>query len=438
MASLGSLPSRQKLQMSSQQTAPPLKKILILGGGFGGMETYRQLHRRLHPMKGRGARIELTNRTNYLTFTPMLHEVATGSVAREHVVQPIREMMACCGNDFHQAEVLRVDPERKEVRTSQGVHTYDILVVALGVQQGYFGVAGAREHALPLKQLEDAVRVRNAIIRAYEHASEHHDRRETADVTKYLHFVVVGGGASGVELAGQIADLSQDELKKLYGDVPHAVARVTLIEAGSRLLGQFSGRCTGRAEARLKKMGVTVLLNDPVFYVTAEGVVLRSGKSIPTKNVFWTAGTESGLGKLFPSILLNERGLLKTSNTQKVHGASHIFALGDCAELPEEKSRAPASAQAAVQAAATVAANVVASLKGVPLRHHKFKSKGDIIPIGDWYAIFEKGNFCFSGRLAWWMRRTVFLMNMFSWSRRLRVVSDWTIQIWQPRDTAEL
>lgn len=253
-----------------------------------------------------------------------------------------------------------------------------------------------------------------------------------------LHFVVVGGGASGVELAGQIADLMRDELKKLYGDVPPAAAKLTPIEADSTILEQFSHRCADEARARLQEMGVAVILNDPVAAVTADEVVLQSGRKFATKNVFWTAGTESNLRKLFPPPVLSKRGFLKTNDTQKVLGASRIFALGDCAESQDEESRAPATAQAAVQAAAIVAANVVATLRGTPLRQYRFRSKGNIIPIGDWFAIFEKGRLCFSGRMAWWLRRTVFLMNMYSWSRRLRVVSDWTIQIFQPRDTAEL
>jgi len=417
---------------------PSLKRILILGGGFGGIETYRRLHKRLHSMAGSDIRIELINRTNYLTFTPMLHEVATGSVAREHVVQPIREIMACCGNDFHQAEILKVDPKTKEVHTTEGIHTYDILVVALGVRQAYFDIPGAREFTLPLKQLEDAVKIRNQILRAYEHASESHARQEADNAARYLHFVIVGGGASGVELTGQMADLMRNELKKLYGDVPHAVAKITLVHAGSRILELFSRRCAHKALARLQHMGVQVILNDPVASVSADTVVLMSGREVATKNVFWTAGTESGLDKLFPQAILNDKGLLVINDAQQVIGSSNVFALGDCAQDEKDMSRVPATAQAAVQAAAAVADNVVAQLSGLSLRPHRFKNKGDIVPIGDWYAIYEKDNLCFSGRVAWWLRRTVFLMNMHSWSRRLRVVSDWTIQIFQPRDTAEI
>lgn len=425
-------------KLKFRKPVPPLRKILILGGGFGGVETYRQLHRRLHPFAVHGVRVELINRTNYLTFTPMLHEVATGSVAREHVVQPIREMMACCGNDFHQAEVTRIDLEKKVVETSDGLHPYDILVIALGVAQD-FKTPGAREYAAPLKQLHDAVAIRNRIILAYERASEKYDRRELPEVERQLHFVVVGGGATGTELAGQLADLMQDELRMLYGDVPHGLSKITLVHAGDKLLEQFSPRCAREAKARLTRMGVSLLLNERAEEVTADGVTLASGKKLPTKNVFWTTGTASNLDSLLPAHVLDEKGLVKTDAAHRVVGAPAVFALGDCAAIVEPGYSFPPLAQAAVQAAGGLAENVIALVEGRErLRKRRYRSKGDILPIGDWYAIFERGNVCFTGKVAWWLRRTVFLMNMYSWSRRLRVVSDWAIQIFQPRDTAEL
>lgn len=423
--------------MSLTPKAPPLKKILILGGGFGGIETYRQLHKHLHPFATHGVRVELINRTNYLTFTPMLHEAATGSVAREHVVQPIRELMACCGNDFHQAEVTKIDPQKKVAETNDSSHSYDILIIALGVIQSFM-VPGAQEYAVPLKQLQDAVTIRNRIILAYEHASEKYGRHEIKDVERYLHFVIVGGGATGTELAGQIADLMHDELQTLYGDVPSGLAKITLVHTGSRLLEQFSSRCAHKARQRLEAMDVQILLNERATEVTKDGVILASGKTLETNNVFWTTGTASSLRSVVPSHFLDEKGLLKTDATHRIVGSDAIFALGDCAKAAEQGYSLPPTAQAAVQAARSVTDNVIALVQGRPLVKRKYRSKGDIIPIGDWYAIFEKGNFCFSGRIAWWLRRTVFLMNMYSWSRRLRVVSDWTIQIFQPRDTAEL
>lgn len=180
------------------------KRVLILGGGFGGIATYTHLHRLIHPANAHNIQVELISKTNYFTFSPMLHEVATGSVDREHVVQPLREILRCCGKDFHQAEVTTIDVDTKTVTTTKGEHSYDVLVIAMGVEQGFFGTPGAAEHALALKWLPGAVAIRNRIISSFERASETHDKENSHAIAKFLNFIIVGGGATGTEFAGAI------------------------------------------------------------------------------------------------------------------------------------------------------------------------------------------------------------------------------------------
>lgn len=414
-----------------------MTRILILGGGFGGIEAFLTLHKLLHPVEKNDVRIELISRTNYFTYTPMLHEAATGSVAREHIVQPIREILSCCGQDFHQADVTSVDPVKKIVHTNNGPHLYDYLVVALGVEQGFFQTKGAPEHSLPLKWLPDAIAMRNHIIGCYEHASEMNDLDNHAAMEPYLHFVIVGGGATGTELAGQLADLARKELRSFYADVPAALTRLTLVHAGTRLLENLSLTASEKAKERLEKMGVTVLLNEVATEVSPQGVSLQSGKMLASKSVFWTAGTRGTMDSLFPAASVNERGLLKIDAAFAVSGMPDVFAIGDCTVITEPALRYPPSAQAAVQAAHVAAANLVHTLRKEPLTSRPFQPKGDIIPIGNWYAIYDKKSFHFTGVLAWWLRRSVFLYTMYSWSKRLKVMFDWTIQIFEPRDTSE-
>jgi len=328
-----------------------MKKILILGGGFAGLETYRRLHQMLHPAQKKDIHIELINRTNYFTFTPMLHEAATGSVSREHLVQPLRESIVCCGKDFHEATVKQIDPDSRHVHTDKGSHEYDVLVVALGVDQGWFGVPSAHQYAVPLKRLNDAIIIRNKIISSFERASEMHDQDNIRAMEDSLHFIIVGGGPSGVELAGQMSDMIKNEMRQFYGDVPSHLVKITLVHAGDRLLPQLSPWASAKALKRLKELGATTLLNAQVSEVTADGVQIKDGKFLTGKNIFWTAGTQSALSNMLPADLLDERGLLKTTPTMQLEKYPEVFAIGDCSVAIDSKYNYPPLAQAAVQSA---------------------------------------------------------------------------------------
>ncbi len=389
-------------------------------------------------MEKHGVSVEIINKTNYFTFTPMLHEAATGAVSREHVVRPLRELLTCCGKDFHQATVKKIDVENKIVETDRGQHPYDVLITALGVEQGFFGTPGAQEHALALKWLPGAVEIRNRIINSFEKASEMHDKHDMESLKKFLHFVIVGGGATGTELAGQISDLVAHELRDLYGDVPGEMNQITLVHAGERLLEQLSPAGSQKATAHLASLGVQIMCNELVTEVSEEGVVLKSGKVIASNNVFWTAGTESVLPGLLPKEFLDERGLLRVQPTWQSLQDANIFGVGDAVRVQEERYLYPPTAQAAVQAAKVAAKNIVSVLNDEePTKVTAYRHKGDIIPIGNWFAVFERKPFVMGGKISWLMRRTVFLKTMYGWGDRIRVAFDWIMGIFLPRDTSE-
>lgn len=414
-----------------------MKKILILGGGFAGVETFLRLHKHYHASNPDNVRIELINKTNYFTFSPMLHEAATGSVAREHVIQPLREILSCCGKDFHQAAVTGIDFDSNMVKTDKGDHRYDILVIALGVEQGFFGVPGAAEHALALKWLPGAVAIRNRIIQSFEMASEMHDKHDMEELKRYLRFVIVGGGATGTELAGQISDLASREMARFYGDVPHSLFELILVHAGDRLLEQLSPQASDKIQRHLEKLGVTVRLKEQVVEVTERGAKLKSGEEIPSNSIFWTAGTESTLTNIVPKKLLNERDLIATNPTFQVPGYENVFALGDCAVVNDERYAFPPTAQAAVKEASIAADNIRAFISGNALRTKPYTHKGDIIPIGDRWAVFERKPFRFAGIFAWMLRRFVFLQTMYGWGNRIEVAFAWLVDLFLPRDTSE-
>lgn len=414
-----------------------MKKILILGGGFAGVETYLRLHKSFHVHNSQDARIELISRDNYFTFSPMLHEAATGSVAREHVIQPLREVLACCGKDFHQATITKIDFDSHTVETDKGSHQYDILVIALGVEQSFFGVPGAAEHTLALKWLPGAIAIRNRIINSFEMASEMHDVGDTEALKRYLRFVIVGGGATGTELAGQVSDLISKEMARFYGDVPTRLYEMILIHAGPRLLEQMTPPASAKAQARLEKLGVKILLEEQVTEVTKESVKLKSGRQIPTNSVFWTAGTASVLPGLVPERFLTKHGSITVAPTFHVIGHDNVFAVGDCATVNDGNYAYPPTAQAAVQAARVVASNIKAHFHGKPFVKRRYVNKGDIIPLGNWYAIYERRPVRSAGLLAWLLRRIVFLKTMYGWGNRVEVAVAWLIALFLPRDTSE-
>lgn len=410
------------------------KKILILGGGFGGVRFYKTLHKLTHDSGD--YLFHVVNRWNYFLFYPMLHEVATGSVDRSHITQPLREIMDCCLETFYHTDIEHIDFKNKQVKTAQGTLSYDFLCVGLGATGNFFGVKGAAEYTLRLSDIASAVQLRNTVIARFEAATK---TANTEERKKLLHFVIVGGGATGVELAGQFADVVFHEFKKLYQEIDYHEVRITLVQGGDRLIPQCVLPACKMAAEQLKKQRVEVKLNAVAKEITADAVRLADGTTLNTKTIMWTAGTASYLSGMADDEYLNESGYFKTRDTLQLIGHDEVFIVGDNAGVENGKgTRAPQTAQAAVGEGYRAALNCYALMSGKPLTPFSFISKGDIMPIGDWYAVAQFGSFAFGGRFAWWLRRTIFLTEMWSWMNRLKVVADWTLNIFMPRDTSQL
>ena len=411
-----------------------MKKIVILGGGFGGVEFYKTAHKKLHGVPN--VVFHLISRWNYFLFYPMLHEVATGSVERGHITQPLREIVDCCIERFSQTEIKHVDFHNKTVETAHGIVTYDYLLVALGVEPNYFNIPGADEHCVSFKSVADAVRVRNHVIRHFEAAAS---ERDPVVRKKLLSFVIIGGGPTGVELTGQIADLIHEELRDLYREVDHKEVSITLVEGGDRILKHLHPELSSEAERRLVAMGVAVIKNKRVVRCEQTSVHFSNGEKICGELRVWTAGTRSALDGIIDNNYLTQRGGLKTRDTLQLVGHPEVFVIGDNMEIVEPVSFAvPQTAQAAVAAARHAADNFIAILQNQPLRSFKFESAGDIIPIGDWFGVAEIRGFRFFGPLAWIIRRTVFIQQLSSKMNRLKVTLDWLINAVLRRDTSEL
>lgn len=416
-----------------------LQHILILGGGFGGLNTYKNLHRFIH--RKNKALISIVDRNNYFLFTPMLHEVATGSVERSHIVQPLREVTQCCLEKFVQAEVTGIDLAKKKVFTTNGSSAeinYDYLVFALGSAVNYYGVPGAAEHAFTLKNMQDAVRLRNHIIAVFEEATKEANAKRRREL---LHFVIVGGGPTGVEMAGQLADLVFKAFRPLYQEIDYSEVKITLLHQSERLLHVLTATTGERALSQLRKRGVAVRVQTSAKEISATSVLLSTGEKLASATTIWTAGVSSVATKFFDTTLLNKYGQILVTPELHIPDMPNVFVLGDAAATDGVNvAFAPQTAQAASAAAKIVAHNISQRLFCTTprMRTFSFRQRGYIIPIGDWYAAAEIGPFSFGGRFAWWLRRTVFVQNLTSWMNRLRVIVDWTVGLFLPRDTSQL
>ena len=418
------------------------RTIAIVGGGFAGTTLARRLQPRLPP----GWRLVLVSEESYTTFNPMLPEVVGAAVFPEHVVAPIREMLRQgATSQFVMGRVSSVDTERRCVRadTLAGVRTiaYDQLVLAFGVRAKLDLIAGFEQHALPLKLVGDAMAIRNRVLQRVA-------RIELEDDPKLRrrlgHFVVVGGGFSGVEVAGALADFLHDALR-WYPRVRGDELTVTVIETGARLLAELP-EALGLAAARsLQQRGVTVRLETRAVQVDAEGLVLDSDERIESATVIGTIGTQSN--PLVQSLGVPlVRGRIVTAPDMSVPGLAGVWAIGDCAYVPNEAARgrderaarmhdgaadapapcAPPTAQFAVAQAHALMPNLIAAIEGAPTRAFGYTAKGMMATTGHRRGVAQIGRWSFAGLPAWLLWRGYYLLLMPTLGRKLRIWVEWT------------
>ncbi|MEK7390690.1 MAG: NAD(P)/FAD-dependent oxidoreductase [Patescibacteria group bacterium] len=440
------------MTLSSSHRKP---HIVILGAGFGGIYTFLNLRRRLSPQE---ADITIINRTNYFLFTPLLHEVATGGLSHHQVVEAIRSIIYKRGAVLHVAEIRNIDTRNKTVETSVGPVPYDILVIATGATSEFHGIPGAPEKTFVLKNLNDAIKIRNRFIDAFEKAVEIKDHQERR---KLLTFVIVGGGATGVELAAEMTDLFFDTFRKFFcGKIPMEDVTIHLITGDTELLRNFHGKMRARAKVILSQKGVNVRTGARVLVVDENGVSLNDGSRIESKHVLWLAGVspnvppsdkpftrnsiadELATGKIASKIA----GRIIVDRQMKARGHENIYALGDVATFEDEFL--PMHAQTAVQAARVVAQNIFAEIysemrsedgkrrekPGEKRNGFYYRSAGDLVSLGQWQAVGYFLKILWVGPLAWFIWRTVYLFKFASWSKRVKIAVDWTIDIFYPRD----
>jgi NADH:quinone reductase (non-electrogenic) len=423
------------------------KRIVILGGGFAGMRTAECLEEKL-----RGdfsISLTLVNDTNALLFTPMLAEVAGSSLEASHISTPLRSTVR--RTEFIRGTVAEVDLEKRLVilRSDAGADgaparqdvPYDQLVFALGSISNYLGMTNIKEFAFNFKSLLDAIRIRNHVIEMFERADLVSD---PALRSSLLTFVVAGGGFAGVELAGALNDFAHGILAD-YPRIHPRELNIVLVHSRDRVLPELSESLARYAREKMQLRGVSFRLNTRIVDAHP-GVVLLSEGKIPTETLVWTAGTApSPLLKSLP-VEKDNRGAVVVDGTLAVPGRPGLWAIGDCAAVHDATSGhpCPPTAQFALREAEVLAGNILAQLEGRPARGFHFNSLGALCVVGHQTACaelripFVPGKFLrFSGLFAWLLWRGIYLAKLPGLERKIRVLIDWTIELFFPRDIVQ-
>lgn len=393
--------------------------IVILGAGIGGYEAFRTLSKLLRRHRI-DKKITLVDQNNYFTFIPMLHEVASGSILASHAAVPIRELVENTPHSFMKAKVLSIEPEKNLVRTENGAIEYEYGVVALGSKTNFFSVPGAEEHAYHLRDLGAALRLQKTLI----------DTLETCGDDE-LTITIIGGGFTGVEMAGQFCDLASNDFKRLY---PEKKIAISIVQSQNDLIPYLPEKARKIVKKRLAKEGVKLLFGSRAVEVTPQSVKLKDGRILHSDLTVWTAGFEN-IGPCFLEDRFCDRGRISVNDFLQVPKHKNLYAIGDIA-LKYDKhtgSAIPQLAEVAHREGIFVAKHLVASIQNKTTKPFTWKSHGTLMPIGDWFGVAVIGKFVFSGFFAWWLRRTVYLLYMPGIARKLRVVFDWTLHVFGRR-----
>ena len=412
--------------------------IVILGGGFAGVTTAMELAKRCAGVLP--VHITLVSEQNFFLFTPMLAEAATGAVETRHVLYPIRHLCGAWGIEFGEMSVESIDLNRHRIiarhRQSpvhQHVH-YDKLVLALGASPNVTTVQGASEHALPFKGVGDAILIRNHVIRLFEAAALSDDPWVRQ---RLLTFVVVGAGHAGTELMAALEELTRGILLQHYPSIRHDSIRLVLV--GSAVLPQTATHLAAYTTEQLLKRGIE-LETARAAEVTANGLKLQDGRFIPSHSVIWTAGNRVSPVVADLPLAKTKDGRLKVNEFFEVEGIRDVYALGDNAAQNNPHTGAPyvATAQVAVPQGHSLALVIEADLTGREKRPFRFKVLGEMVPLSRRTAVADLSGIKVAGFLAWFIWKIVYMLKLPTLAARLRVVLDWTVELFFERDVSEL
>ena len=403
-------------------------RIVVIGGGFAGLTAVRELSRA-------DAEVLLVDRHNHHTFQPLLYQVATAGLAAPSIAAPLRHILRDQGNvTVLLGEVRSIDLGAKRLTIDEVQYPYDYLIVATGSTHAYFGHDEWEPYAPGLKTLEDALNIRARILTAFERAEGSEDPGERA---AWLTFVIVGGGATGVELAGTLAEIARHTLKREFRRIDPASAKILLVEAGPRVLPSFPASLSADAHRRLERLGVEVRTGQPVTDVSARGVSVGS-QSIAARTVIWAAGVAASPVGASLGAEVDRSGRVVVTPYLSLPDHPEVFIAGDLAQVKEGPRLVPGVAAAAKQMGRHAARAILAALAGRQAAPFRYRDYGSLATIGRSAAVVDFGRVRLTGILGWWVWLTAHIFFLIGFRNRLVVLIDWAQAYWTYRRGARI
>lgn len=401
--------------MATAQDKKP--HIVVIGGGFGGLRVAQNL-------KNANVRVSLLDRTNHHLFQPLLYQVAMAGLSPAEIAAPLRSVLRNQQNtNIILDEATSIDLKTRIIQMTNGVLPYDYLVLATGVQNSYHGNNNWAKYAVGLKDLDDAIEIRRRVLVAFEEAERETD---PARVEKLLTFVVIGGGPTGVELAGTLAELARYVLKQDFRTINPASTRVILLERTPKVLSSFPENLAIKAAEQLQALGVIIQGGGNVTNITSEGVHLEGDKFIPAATVLWAAGVQSNAITKTLGVPLDRAGRVIVETDLSIAGHPEVFVIGDAACFTHQTGQPlPGVAPVAMQQGTTAAKNILNTIEGKPREKFHYIDKGSMATIGRSAAVAYSGKLQFSGFPAWLMWMGVHILFLIGFHNRFIVFFQW-------------
>jgi NADH dehydrogenase len=396
------------------------KKIVIVGGGFAGINLIKRL------TKNDNFHVTLVDRNNYHFFPPLLYQVATGFIEPSNISYPFRRMFQEKHNlRFHMGSLVRVNPGSNTIETDTGTLDYDYLVLAVGTETNYFGMQNVKEYGLPMKSIDDALNLRNHILLNMENAVRTTDRSERE---KHLNIVIAGGGPTGVEIAGMLAEMGHNIGRKEYPEIKDLQQHIYVIDAGPVLLGPMSKKSQEEATRVLSDLGVHIILNTAVKDYVDEKVILANGQTIETTVLIWASGvTGREVPGLPPEVIGRGRRII-VDDVNRVKGTDNIFALGDICLQTTDKAFPnghPQLAQVAIQQGMLFAENIKRLNNGEKPKPFVYNDKGSMAIIAKYKAVADLPKLFFKGFFAWVVWLFIHIMPIAGFRNKVWLAFNW-------------
>lgn len=402
-----------------------VKHIVIIGGGFAGLNLVKKL-------KSKKYNVTLVDRNNYTFFPPLLYQVATGFLEPSNISYPYRKMFRNRSNlNFKLGEVVRINPKKNKIVLTTGELQYDYLVIATGTETNYFGMENVRKKAIPMKTINDALEMRNYILKQLERATTF--TSDSDRLKKILNIVIAGGGPTGVEISGILAEMQLSVFRKDYPEFEEVALKsnIYVVDGSSQLLSPMSQKAQENTYEALKRMGVKIILNAQVTDYINDEVLLSNGEKIETENLIWTAGVTSQVFEGISSKCYGKGRRLMTDAYNKVKGLKNVYAIGDtCIQTTDKSfpSGHPQVAQVALQHSNNLAKNFMALAKKKSLTSFKYNDKGAMAIIGRNKAVADiPGNYHFKGFFAWLIWIFVHLVSLVHYRNKITTLYNWII-----------